>query len=109
MKIKKFDVKYMQDGGQAPVPAEAQGAPQGAPAQGGAEEQLAQVAQQILESLMQALGDPNAVAAVLQMAMEMLQGAAQEVGAQPQEVGFQRKGGKICKKACGGKAKTMRK
>lgn len=104
MVIKKF-----QDGGQAPVPAGAQGAPQGAPAQGGAEEQLAQVAQQILESLMQALGDPNAVAAVLQMAMEMLQGAAQEVGAQPQEVGFQRKGGKICKKACGGKAKTMRK
>lgn len=107
MKIKKFDVKYMQDGGSAPVPADAQGAP--APAPGGAEEQLAQVAQQILESLMQALGDPNAVAAVLQMAMEMLQGAAQEVGAQPQEVGFQRKGGKICKKACGGKAKRMRK
>lgn len=107
MKIKKFDVKYMQDGGSAPVPADAQGAP--APAQGGAEEQLAQVAQQILESLMQALGDPNAVAAVLQMAMEMLQGAAQEVGAHPQEVSFQRKGGKICKKACGGKAKKMRK
>ncbi len=104
MVIKKF-----QDGGSAPVPAGAQGAPQGAPAQGGAEEQLAQVAQQILESLMQALGDSNAIAAVLQMAMEMLQGAAQEVGAQPQEVGFQRKGGKICKKACGGKAKTMRK
>ena len=100
-------IKKFQEGG--PVPTDAPVAQQQGPTQGGVEEQLAQVAQQILESLMQALGDPNAVAAVLQMAMEMLQGAAQEVGAQPQEVGFQRKGGKICKKACGGKAKKMRK
>lgn len=100
MKLKKF-----QDGGQVPVEEPAAPA-QGAPAQGGAEEQLAQVAQQILESLIQALQDPNAVMMVLQMAMEMLQGAAQEAapaGAAPQgEVGFQKKGGKICKKACNG-------
>lgn len=72
--------------------------------QGGVEEQLAQVAQQILDSLMQALGDPQAVAMVLQMAMEMLQGATQEAGTVPTEgQQFMRKGGKICKKACGGK------
>ena len=53
---------------------------------------------------MQALGDPQAVAMVLQMAMEMLQGATQEAGAVPAEgQQFMRKGGKICKKACGGK------
>ena len=39
MVIKKF-----QDGGSAPMPANAQGAPQGTPAQGGAEEQITQVA-----------------------------------------------------------------
>ena len=99
MKIKKF-----QEGGSAPA------APQQAPQQGGVEEQLAQVAQQILDSLMQALGDPQAVAMVLQMAMEMLQSAAQEVGAAPAEgQQFMRKGGKICKKACGGKAKMTKK
>ena len=83
---------------------------QEAPQQGGVEEQLAQVAQQILDSLMQALGDPQAVAMVLQMAMEMLQGATQEAGAAPTEgQQFMRKGGKICKKACGGKTKICKK
>ena len=52
--------------------------------------------------LLQEIGDPNAVAAVLQMAMEMLQQAAQ--GGAPQEAPVFKKGGKIakCKKACGG-------
>ena len=99
MKLRKY-----QMGGAAPEAAPAEGgAPVegGAPAQGGAEEQMAQVAEQLLQMLLQELGDPNAVAAVLQMAMEMLQQAA---GGQQGQPVF-KKGGKIkksCKKACGG-------
>jgi len=77
-----------------------------APAQG-AEEQLAQVAQQLLQMLLQEIGDPNAVAAVLQMAMEMLQQASQ--GGAPQEQPVFRKGGKIVNKAkCGTKMKVKK-
>lgn len=107
MKLRKY-----QMGGAAPeaAPAPVEGAPMesgtpvesGAPV-GGAEEQLAQVAQQLLQMLLQEIGDPNAVAAVLQMAMEMLQQAAQ--GGAPQEQPVFRKGGKIvnkAKKGCGG-------
>lgn len=99
MLIKKF-----QAGGAAPV---AEAAPEqvpmegGAPAQGGAEEQLAQVAQQLLQMLLQEIGDPNAVAAVLQMAMEMLQQVAQGGGA-PQEAPVFKRGGKLRSKKCGG-------
>lgn len=107
MKLRKY-----QMGGAAPEAApEAQGAPveggapmeSGAPA-GGAEEQLAQVAQQLLQMLLQEIGDPNAVAAVLQMALDMLQQAAG--GGAPQEAPVFRKGGKLCK--CGGKATKMK-
>lgn len=99
MKLRKY-----QMGGAAPEAAPAaEGAPVegGAPA-GGAEEQLAQVAQQLVQMLLQEIGDPNAVAAVLQMAMEMLQQAAG--GGAPQEAPVFKKGGKLskCKKACGG-------
>lgn len=104
MKLRKY-----QMGGAAPEAAPvAEGAPveSGAPVEGGApvggaEEQLAQVAQQLLQMLLQEIGDPNAVAVVLQMAMEMLQQAAQG-GAQ--EAPVFKKGGKMakCKKACGG-------
>ena len=101
MKLRKY-----QMGGAAPEAAPVDGgAPVegGAPVQGGAEEQLAQVAQQLLQMLLQEIGDPNAVAAVLQMAMEMLQQAAAGGAEQGQPV-F-KKGGKMCKKAkkaCGG-------
>ena len=106
MKLRKY-----QMGGAAPEAAPVEegspvqgGAPAegGAPA-GGAEEQLAQVAQQLLQMLLQEIGDPNAVAAVLQMAMEMLSQASQGGGA-PQEAPVFKKGGKLakCKKACGG-------
>ena len=101
MKLRKY-----QMGGAAPEAAPvAEQAPVegGAPAQGGAEEQLAQVAQQLLQMLLQEIGDPNAVAAVLQMALEMLQQAAQGGGA-PQEAPVFKKGGKLAKK-CGGKMK----
>ena len=79
-----------QEGGE--MPAEAQ-EPQAAPAEGqasGAEEAMAQVAQQLVQQLMQAVGDPQAVAAILQMALEMVAGAAEQ--AQPT---FQRNGGRI--------------
>ena len=97
MKLRKY-----QMGGPAPAPAEGAPVEGGAPAQGGAEEQMAQVAEQLLQMLLQELGDPNAVAAVLQMAMEMLQQAAG--GAEQGQPVF-KKGGKMCKKAkkaCGG-------
>jgi hypothetical protein len=99
MKLRKY-----QMGGAAPEAAPVQeGAPAeggapvegGAPA-GGAEEQLAQVAQQLVQMLMQEIGDPNAVAAVLQMAMEMLQQMAQGGGAS-QEAPVFRRGGKLMK------------
>ena len=102
MLIKKF-----QAGGAAPV---AEAAPEqvpmegGAPVQGGAqgaEEQLAQIAQQLLQMLLQEIWDPNAVAAVLQMAMEMLQQVAQGGGA-PQEAPVFKRGGKLRSKKCGG-------
>ena len=102
MKLRKY-----QMGGAAPEAAPAaEAAPveAGAPAQGGAEEQLAQVAQQLLQMLLQELGDPNAVAAVLQMALEMLMQAAQG-GAQ--EAPVFKKGGKLAKK-CGGKMKIKK-
>lgn len=99
MKLRKY-----QMGGPAPAPAEGALAEGGAPAQGGAEEQLAQVAEQLLQMLLQEIGDPNAVAAVLQMAMEMLQQSAG--GGAPQEAPVFKKGGKMCKKAkCGTKIK----
>lgn len=102
MKIKKFQV-----GGSAPaVPAEdptMAAAPEQGAAMGGAEDQLAQLAGQLLEMLLQQLGDPQAVMMVLQAAMEMLQSSAQE-----QAPVFKR-GGKMakrsCKKSCGGNIK----
>lgn len=101
MKIVKSGVRYMQDGGaMAPAdPAMAQGA---APAeQGGAEDQMAQLAQQLVEMLMQQIGDPNAVMAILQMAMEMIQQSAGGSPEAAQEPVF-KKGGKL---KCGGKIK----
>ena len=94
----KLVKKFQQGGPVEAVPAEAM--PQEAPAQGGAEEQMAQLAQQLVEMLLQQIGDPQAVMMVLQMAMEMLQGAAEQ--SQP----VFKKGGKLVKKAkCGMKSK----
>ena len=93
-------------GGAAPEAAPAEGgapAPEmgGAP-QGGAEDQLAQLAGQLLQTLLEQLQDPQAVMAVLQAAMQMLQESMG--GGQP----VFRSGGKLVKKskkACGGKMK----
>ena len=73
-------IKIFQSGGSAP---EAMPAEQGAPApamqeQGNAEQQIAELAGQLLESLLQSLGDPQAVMAVLQAAMEMLNQTASQ-------------------------------
>lgn len=77
-------VNYLQMGGEiAPAPAEQ--APQG----GNPEEQLAMMAQQVIEQL-----GPEAAAILAQMIMEMLQGAAA-----PQEAPvYARKGGRLVMK-----------
>ena len=88
----KLVKKFQQGGPVEAAPAEEvpmEGAPM---EQGSAEEQMAQLAQQLVEMLLQQIGDPNAVMMVLQMAMEMLQGAAQQ--SQP----VFRKGGKLVRR-----------
>lgn len=69
-----------------------------APAQGGEEQMMQQIAQ-MAQEIIQQLG-PDAAAMLAQAIMEMLQG-----GAQSEEQQFMRCGGKIKKKACGGKTK----
>ena len=79
MKIKRF-----QEGGAMPE----QGAPMGAPEQGqqaGMEEQLAQMAQEIIQQM-----GPEGAAMLAQMIMQMLEAVAQQ--GQPT---FQRRGGKL--------------
>lgn len=65
----KVKTKFLQEGGQAPA---APAAP-GAPAQGGPEEQIAGMAQQIVEQL-----GPEAAAMLAEAIMQLLQGAAQQ-------------------------------
>lgn len=99
----KFNSKVLrfQEGGPMPAedPAMAQGGapegapmgPEGAPAgPEGPEAQLQQLAGQLVEMLMQQIGDPRAVMAVLQMAAEMVGQAAQ--GGEP---AYQRQGGRL--------------
>jgi hypothetical protein len=89
-------VLFMQEGGPmpeeqgAPMPAEA-GAPAPAGAEAG-EDPVAGLAGQLVEMLMQQVGDPQMVMAILQTAMEMVGQAAQPAAPQ-----FQRRGGKICR------------
>jgi hypothetical protein len=80
MKIRRF-----QEGGPAPAPA-AQAA------QPGPEEQIAQMAQQIIQEI-----GPEASAMLAQMIMQLLEGAgpAQAPAEQPM---YQRQGGKLIKK-----------
>lgn len=86
-------LQKFQEGGQIPAEEAAANAPaESAPAQGG-DEAIMQVAQQLVEMLMQQIGDSQAVAAILQAALEMVASAAQE--AQPT---FQRKGGRLVRK-----------
>jgi hypothetical protein len=91
----KFNSKvlFMQEGGPmpeeagAPMPAEA-----GAPAPQGGEDPVMGLAGQLVEMLMQQVGDPQMVMAILQAAQEMVGQAAQPAAPQ-----FQRRGGKMCR------------
>lgn len=103
MRIK--EIKKYQSGGPmaGPGAAPAEG---GAPVEGGTpemggEDQLAQIAGQVLQSLLETVQDPNVVMQILQLAIEMLQ---QSIGG-AQEAPVFKKGGKLAKKskkACGG-------
>lgn len=79
MKIKRFQMggEMPQAGAEAP----AQGQPQG----GGPEEQLAQMAQEIIQQM-----GPEAAAMLAQIIMQMLESVAQQ-----EQPAFQRKGGKL--------------
>lgn len=80
-------IKKFQDGGQMAPEQAPQG---GAPAQGGgAEEQIAQMAQQIIQQV-----GPEGAAMLAEMIMQMLQGAAQEQAPQGAPV-MQRRGGRL--------------
>ena len=81
MKIKKF-----QMGGAAPE----QAAQTAAPEASGAQEQLANMANQIIQQL-----GPEAAAMLADMIVQMLQGAAQQAPAA--QATYQRKGGKLVK------------
>lgn len=118
MVIKPFNsanngVKYMQQGGMAP---EAAPMPAEAPTQGGMDQQLEQIAGELLNMLLQNFQDPNLVAAVLETALTMLSQSQTPVGATPEEgMTFMRNGGSITiakcgkKLKCGGKAKKSKK
>lgn len=92
----KFSEKItkLQEGGPMPAETPAEGVPveEGAPAEApqGGEEQLQQVAGQLVDMLMQQVGDPNAVMAILQAAMDMVAQAVQ--GAAP---AYRRDGGRL--------------
>lgn len=79
MKIKRFQMggEMPQAGAEAP----AQGQPQG----GSPEEQLAQMAQEIIQRM-----GPEAAAMLAQIIMQMLESVAQQ-----EQPAFQRKGGKL--------------
>lgn len=78
-------------GGAAPEGAPAPAPQGGAQAGPGPEEQIAMMAQQVIQEL-----GPEAAAMLAQVIMEMLQGAAQEAQAAPQgEPVYAKRGGKL--------------
>ena len=81
----KIKTQFLQTGGEV-APAQPQGGEQG----GGAQEQLAQMAQQIIQQL-----GPEAAAMLADMIVQMLQGASQQAPAS--QTTFQRQGGKLVK------------
>lgn len=91
MKVK--GIKRLQVGGEMPAPAE-QGAPapeQGAaPAGGGPEEQLAQMAMQIVQQL-----GPEASLALSEMIVQVVQQAGGQAGAPQGEPQYAKRGGKL--------------
>jgi hypothetical protein len=88
MKVKKF-----QEGGMAPAPEQGAPAPEqgGQPQGGGPEEQIAAMAQQIIEQL-----GPEAAAMLAQVIMQMLQGGGEQPQQAPQgEPVYAKQGGKL--------------
>lgn len=94
MKVSKRILKFLQEGG--PItedPAVSEGEVPAPEEQGGADQAVAQMAQQLVQMLMEQIGDPQAVTAILQMALDMVAGAAQE-----QAPVYQKLGGKVTRK-----------
>jgi hypothetical protein len=87
MKIKKF-----QMGGPAPAPEQGAPAPEqgGQPQGGGPEEQIAAMAQQIVEQL-----GPEAAAMLAEAIMQMVQGGGEPQPAPQGEPVYAREGGKL--------------
>lgn len=92
----KLNIKKFQDGG-AMAPEEQGGAPMPeggapapeqapAPAQGGPEQQVMQMAEQIAQQI----GDPQIIMMLAEALMQIAQGAAQ-----PQQPAYQMRGGKM--------------
>lgn len=88
MKLSK-KILFAQEGAQIPEAAPQGGTPEQAP-QPNPQEQLQQVAGQLVEMLMQQVQDPQAVMAILQMAQEMVAQAAQ-----PAPPTYQKQGGRL--------------
>lgn len=87
MKINSKLTKMFQEGGavtEAPVTEQPQ------EQQATAEQAIQEFAAQLVEMLMQQVQDPAAVSAILQAALEMVEGAAQQ-----QAPVYQRNGGRI--------------
>lgn len=95
----KFSNKilFRQEGGPMPAPADPAMAPEGgapapapAPEGGNPQEAIQQLAGQLVEMLMQQVGDPQAVTAILQTALDMVGSAMQN----PTPI-YQLRGGKM--------------
>ena len=81
-------LRKFQEGGIASEQAPTQGQEGGAPQGGSPEEQIAGMAQQIIQQL-----GPEASAALAQIIMQMLQGAQEQAPQGPPQ--YQRQGGKL--------------
>lgn len=95
------EVRKYQEGGQAAMPEQA---PQGQEGQGGSPEEMAQG---IVEQILQQVQDPNVIAMIAQMLMEAVQGGGQEQA--PEEQPAMKNGGVLSFKfAKGGLNKMMK-
>ena len=94
------EVRMFQEGGEAPMPEQA---PQ--EGQGGSPEQMAQG---IVDQIMQAVQDPNVIAMIAQMLMEAVQGGGQPQEAPAEQPAMKNGGVLNLKFAKGGLAEKMK-